>query len=206
MPETYGLFSVPVAKYELNRAYTRKEMSCMKAALKKSRRNVGNQTSRNRNVLDLSDLADLKNFCSASVNEFGKNVMQVVDGKPKITQSWLNRSTVGQQHHRHKHPNSVWSGVLYIEVGESDKIMFHNENGMDGSFQFEVLDFNQHNSPSWWIPVNRGELLIFPSQLSHSVPPTESEERISLSFNTFPTEDFGLDESLSLLPIATRVT
>ena len=35
-----------------------------------------------------------------------------------ITQSWLNYTKENQYHHKHEHPNSVISGVLYFD---SDK-------------------------------------------------------------------------------------
>ena len=41
-----------------------------------------------------------------------------------ITISWINYTETNQYHHAHSHPNSVISGVYYIETDESDTITF----------------------------------------------------------------------------------
>ena len=46
-----------------------------------------------------------------------------------------------------------------------------------------------------------GELILFPSNLRHSVPRNKEEERISLSFNTFSIDALGSEESLTHLDI-----
>ena len=52
------------------------------------------------------------------------------------------------------------------------------------------------------LPMKRGELILFPSNLSHSVPINQSdEERISLSFNTWPKGNMGDIKSLTYLPL-----
>ena len=52
------------------------------------------------------------------------------------------------------------------------------------------------------IPLKKGDLILFPSNLSHSVPANQSdEERISLSFNTWCTGSLGDIRSLTYLPL-----
>ena len=47
-----------------------------------------------------------------------------------------------------------------------------------------------------------GELILFPSNLRHSVPINQGdEERISLSFNTFSIDELGSKDSLTHLDI-----
>ena len=38
----------------------------------------------------------------------------------KITQSWINFTKKGEYHHPHAHPNSLISGVFYVEA-DKDK-------------------------------------------------------------------------------------
>ena len=55
-----------------------------------------------------------------------------------------------------------------------------------------------------WYPQfhERGELILFPSNLTHSVPVNQSdEERISLSFNSWPKGNMGDIKSLTYLPL-----
>jgi ectoine hydroxylase-related dioxygenase (phytanoyl-CoA dioxygenase family) len=52
------------------------------------------------------------------------------------------------------------------------------------------------------MPMKKGELIIFPSNLWHSVPSNKSKiERISLSFNTWIKGSFGQKRELTYLPI-----
>jgi len=52
------------------------------------------------------------------------------------------------------------------------------------------------------LPMKRGELILFPSNLTHSVPLNQfEEERISLSFNTWPKGNMGDINSLTYLPL-----
>ena len=53
------------------------------------------------------------------------------------------------------------------------------------------------------LPMKRGELILFPSNLTHSVPVNQSdEERISLSFNSWtPKGNMGDIKSLTYLPL-----
>ena len=144
-------------------------------------------------------MQDIKQFCLDSLQDYETNAMQSKTSKPRITQSWLNLSRKGQWHHQHSHPNSLWSGVFYVEAEESDRIVFHRSLLPGGSFQLETQEFNTANSTTWWIQSRPNTLLIFPSTLQHSVPPTKAEQRISLSFNTFPTATIGQPESLTEL-------
>lgn len=47
--------------------------------------------------------------------------------------------------------------------------------------------------------VGTGNLMIFPSSLAHMVETVKEEDRISLSFNTFPVGYVGEEEALTAL-------
>ena len=117
-----------------------------------------------------------------------------------ITQSWLNRNGKGESHHEHKHPNSMISGVWYPQIHEKlPPIRFKTSEQRDVSFSIER--YNHYNSQSFLLPIKVGELILFPSNILHSVPINQSdEERISLSFNTWCKGNLGKEESLTLLP------
>ena len=58
------------------------------------------------------------------------------------------------------------------------------------------------NAETFLLPCVSGELILFPSNLRHSVPINQgNEERISLSFNTFSVDALGSEESLTHLDI-----
>lgn len=198
--KTFELFPTPVGIYNLEREITKKEKNCIDLLLETVRPNAGNRSSEDTYVLKQGSLNLLQQFCLESINQFASEVLEYTDIKLRITQSWLNKSVKGDFHHLHRHPNSILSGVLYIETGEEDRISF-TKNPDHSSFFFEVNNWNMYNAESWWLPVKAAELLIFPSHLFHGVPPVESESRISLSFNTFSVGSFGSVKSTSSLDL-----
>ena len=130
-------------------------------------------------------------FFEKSINTYSKKVLGVdtQDLNYRITQSWINICSPNASHHQHTHPNSFISGVFYIKVNSgSDKITFINEIIQKREIKIEKeVEFNSFNSSEWSHYVRRGELILFPSYLTHYVPPVEGEsDRISLSFNVFP--------------------
>jgi uncharacterized protein (TIGR02466 family) len=111
----------------------------------------------------------------------------------------LNYSKPGEWHHKHAHPNSFVSGVLYMKaVKDSDKIYFYGDEYK--TIDLPTENYNIYNSKSWWLPVETGDLMLFPSSLTHSVEKVQADQtRVSLAFNTFPVGYVGQEESLTAL-------
>jgi hypothetical protein len=90
------------------------------------------------------------------------------------------------------------SGVLYLKAAkERDKIYFYK----DGYQQVKLPtdNYNVYNSDSWWFEVGAGDLMLFPSSLTHMVETVQDEDRVSLAFNTFPVGYVGDESSLTAL-------
>ena len=190
------LFPSTIEVSEIGRKLTKKEhtlltnMPCHK--------NYGNLTSENNYVLELPELAKLKdNFMEAVQHYMDTIACAKPDVKAYITQSWVNYTGKGQFHHKHSHKNSYLSGVFYVNAEESvDKIKFYNEGYLQ--LDFNPTEWNIRNAKSWWYPVKTGRLIIFPSHLAHSVELKEEPNvRISLSFNTFLKGNLGDNIELS---------
>lgn len=190
--EIYGMFPNPVASIN-ERSPTKKELSFVENL--NLRRNQGNSISQERNVLEHSEMKDLKRDIQANLDEFFHFTMQAnVNCGLRITQSWCNYNNNGEFHHKHCHPNSAISGVYYIQAEHpDDRLMFHSPLEAYAQMQYQVNDHNIYNSKSWWLPAQTGTLFLFPSYLVHSVPAIDSRSttRISLSFNTFYTGELG---------------
>ena len=118
-----------------------------------------------------------------------------------ITQSWFNRNHKGMQHHEHMHPNSIISGVWYPQINEQlppIKFRHPRQSQITGTIE----KYNHFNSAMFMLPMKKGELLLFPSTLQHSVPTNFTNEvRLSLSFNTWCKGHLGDESSLTYLPI-----
>lgn len=192
----FNLFPTPVGKYTLNREFKESELKFFNEA--ERRPNIGNETSVNSDVLNESPLIELHSFLYACANNYFQEVYKP-DEKIElyITQSWLNYTSKGQYHHKHRHPNSFISGVFYINaVDNSDRIYFFNNEDYK---QIDIFptEFNVYNSDSWWLEAVTGVLYLFPSSLMHEVYIVNTDTtRISLSFNTFIRGTLGASESL----------
>ena len=118
-----------------------------------------------------------------------------------ITQLWGNRNPKGSKHHEHVHPNSIISGVFYLRQDPKlPPIQFSKSN--QEAMKLDPRKYNSYNAETFLLPCTSGELILFPSNLRHSVPVNQGdEERISLSFNTFSIDALGSEESLTHLDI-----
>ena len=159
-----------------------------------------NRQSEDTFVLDNPLLSNIKAFIESKIYKFVKEVMNS-NSDMVITQSWINKSGKGESHHEHVHPNSMVTGVWYPVINEHlPPIQFRSKAQRDVSLQCEK--FNNFNSATFLLPMKMGELILFPSNLTHSVPANQSEtERISLSFNTWCKGSLGDINSLTYLPL-----
>jgi uncharacterized protein (TIGR02466 family) len=192
----HNLFPTPLGIFELGRSFTEDEILCIKNQEKYT--NLGNTTSNNREILNCQELNDVKKFIKGAVDKYFKEIYAPKNEVSlRITQSWCNYTEPGQFHHKHAHPNSFISGVLYPQANkETDKIYFYR-NGYQ-QLTTPTDDWNVYNSESWWMEAYTGVMYIFPSNLTHMVETVRGKDtRISLSFNTFPVGNFGQDESLT---------
>ena len=81
----------------------------------------------------------------------------------------------------------IFSGVYYIAADDKvDKIIFHKPVGGPQRIKLNATKYNPFNSQTWWYTVKTGDLVLFPSHLTHGVDmKKEKDTRISLSFNVF---------------------
>jgi uncharacterized protein (TIGR02466 family) len=193
-----GIFPIPVGRYSIERPISNDEIHAVNSQEKTT--NFGNSISVNKAVLDIPELKEIKDTTEKYLTEYFNTVYSPENNiKIYITQSWLNWTDTGQYHHKHSHPNSFVSGVLYLQADKDiDKIMFYK----DTYRQFEIPAVEQHimNSDSWWFSVGAGDILFFPSSLVHAVLNVETPQtRISLSFNTFIEGELGFEQGPTTL-------
>lgn len=194
----HKIFPLPVAKK--SKSYELSEQEKNFLINQEKIKNAQNNLSANTYILESPILKGLKAYLESSVNEFFESVYSPASNcYLYITQSWVNYTNKGEQHHKHCHQNSFISGVFYIEANiEVDKIWVHQKN--KDLFLIETKSPNEFNSPNLFLPVDEGETVMFPSSIEHSVQPVETEnQRISLAFNTFLKGSIGNDASLNSL-------
>ena len=202
-----GIFAYPIIKFCMPRMFTDSEMSFIKSTKQISRGANGTNTfSENTYILNSLELSSIKQFILDSLNTCFKEIYDPkFDIKLNITQSWLNFSSLGQYHVPHMHSNSFpFSGVLYIDANRGVDLISFEKNLTTIQLRIENNKRNEYTAEKCEIPVQTGDLIIFPSNLMHSVPPISGDNdriRISLSFNTFPSGIFCNEHSLAQLQL-----
>jgi uncharacterized protein (TIGR02466 family) len=195
-----GIFPTPIYISKLNRELTPLELKFVEKSKKDSHNNEGNITSNNNYILNEKPFTNVKKELDLKVQDyFNKIICPANNIIPYITQSWLNYTETNQYHHKHQHPNSLVSGVFYINCDDKfDKIKFFNDRYQ--TIKPEVKDWNIWNSETWWFSVKTGDVILFPSSLTHMVENKEgTNTRISLAFNVFIKGTVGINKQLTEL-------
>lgn len=196
-----SIFPTPLYLSNLNRKLTTSELKFIDKNKKDYYKNEGNITSSNNYILNEKTFKRLKLDLDLRIDDYFNKVICPSDNiTPYITQSWLNYTEKKEYHHKHAHPNSLVSGVLYLNCDEKfDKIIFFKNNSYN-TIQPEYKNFNLWNSDTWYIPVKTGDIIMFPSSLTHMVETKEGNNtRVSLAFNVFVKGSFGNEKKLTKL-------
>lgn len=153
----------PISKFNLGRQFTKEEREVFVNCVKNTgeiEANVGNAKSKSMSILEIPELVNIKSFCLSSLNKHTNN------SDLYITESWLNFTMPGEWQHSQNYPNSLISGIFYI-----------NTRKVLNNIVFSELEKI--------ISLERFDLLLFPSQLLHHAPKNIGNDlKISLSFNT----------------------
>ena len=107
----------------------------------------------------------------------------------RLNNLWININKRGNSNRFHVHPGSTLSGVMWIKSSPNcGKLMFESPHQYYASnelrsFTKEFMEQYYPYAHYWFVPAE-GDIVIFPSYLSHCVEPSDSDEdRISISFN-----------------------
>ena len=127
----------------------------------------------------------LKAIQHASAQFLANNNAPVGEMKWDIN-SWANVNRKGNSNELHMHPSSTWSGVYYVEAGDSVP-----DNPGSGNISFinpllaERMSFFANDIPDRRsISPVTGQMVLFPSYLQHLVRPYLGESpRVSIAMN-----------------------
>jgi uncharacterized protein (TIGR02466 family) len=197
-----GIFPTPIYVSKLVRELTNKELSFIDNSKLDIHNNQGNKTSNDNYILNNKAFKNLKEDLDLRVKDyFDKVICPANNIIPYITQSWLNYTETNQYHHKHAHPNSLVSGVFYINCDDKfDKIKFFNDNYK--TIKPDIKTWNIWNSESWWFSIKTGDIILFPSSLIHMVETKQgTNTRISLAFNVFIKGTVGNVKELTELTL-----
>ena len=143
-------------------------------------------------------MKDLRYKIQNALNYFVDDVLGIVQNF-QITTSWVNKTSKSEYIDKHSHPNSIISGVYYVDTTRKCAPIIFSKPHMYPNITFQNIQLaysgenkNQYNTDYYGVNPIPGDLLMFPSWLEHEVLEQGSEhDRISLAFNSYPKGDIG---------------
>ena len=110
----------------MDRPFTKQELKFTEEQKKHCVKNEGNINTKDNYILNRKEFKSIKQFIDKSCQDYlDKIICPKEKLKLYVTQSWLNYTEENQFHHKHSHPNSIISGVLYFN-SNNDNIKFFN--------------------------------------------------------------------------------
>ena len=190
MSEIQDIFKVPIYQTHLkdidNKSLAKQCIDFSKKDKGRVVSNVGGYQSNNlQNVKFLSSLvSSIHTACTTFNKDFD------LKGLPTLNEMWMNISGYKDNNQVHNHGANSMSGVYYVQTPpKCGNIMFNHPayDLVSLSFNNKMNNFNNYNSPRWFLPAEAGLLYLFPGYLNHSVEPNmnKTTKRISISFNVF---------------------
>jgi uncharacterized protein (TIGR02466 family) len=202
-PTINNLFPTPIYMTNIDREFTKKELNFVKDQKNHCSNNEGSISTIDNYILNRPEFKKIKKFIEDCCQDYlEKIICPKNDIKLYVTQSWLNYIEEKQYLHKHEHPNSIVSGVLWLNSDKkNDNIHFYDGKGYQQICPLiEDTKFNTWNSPSWWFAVETGQLAMFPSSTTHQVKTKKGNNtRVSLAFNTFYKGIVGSNKELTEL-------
>jgi uncharacterized protein (TIGR02466 family) len=175
-----------------NKCYTVKSEStgCVKS-------NAGGWQSDNLSF-DIDEFKPLYDLIHIKINELHTQYGFKSNQEQHICNIWININEQGSFNRPHVHPNSVLSGVIYIDCNPltSGDIVFINPV-IAHSYHWSDIAEDKNSliaSGTCFYKPEKGKIVIFPSWVQHYVEPNKDlEPRISISFNTKLVSKDGRD-------------
>ena len=137
-------------------------------------------------IFNLPETKLLVEYIKQSLHNMHKEISLSTNYNVIVSNLWLNEMWGNTEHGKHNHYGYSYSGCFYVSCPEdSGKITFHSLASEIGNQKsYHATEYNVFNSTSWWIPVEPGSIVIWPSYLKHSVPSQNFEGiRRSIAFD-----------------------
>lgn len=156
-----------------------------------------NAISWEQQLLHKPEMKRLYDYAMGMLTSYYREILGAPDTvTPKIINSWSNLTTQGVFHGQHTHHNSLVSGVIYVNVDDSDRITYYDTRYRGMDFIVPEEKRNMFNAREVSLFVEQGDIIIFDSDMHHAVPSVETDhDRLSIAFNSYPTGIWGQDAS-----------
>jgi uncharacterized protein (TIGR02466 family) len=189
------LFPVPFMRHvwtenvELNNLLRLKILACSRQSRGEKKSNAGGWHSQTGLLEFLEELREpLVKQMIALADEATRHVLAEAGSPPMSVQwgfqAWANVSRGGDSHAAHTHPGATWSGVYYVDAGETDARESAELEIMDPCLARTTTFLSFALPSSIGVRPEPGLMVLFPSYVPHAVHVQKGNgTRISIAFN-----------------------
>ena len=189
--ETYGLFMSPVTKYDLSE-FVNPVLQWMRNEdfVDHDRQTICHNVQQigptNKILEDLPDLKSALLDVARKHNESGLSYASNF----AISDCYIELASKGALYAPHEHSNCLFSGTFFINyIPESHSFLKFKRNVMSQMFPVMMLPFETmtaFNLQEATVPYSNGDVLIYPSNMTHGYESNPTDDRITLTFNVIP--------------------
>jgi len=162
------------------------------------------EISKNSYIVNHPVCKSLNDFFMQCFEEYSTNIMRYRYEKLEFAQSWLTYKQPGMFHKAHTHPNTLLAGVFYYDVQPNDsaicfskEIKSFNRSYLEPSLLGDYQQYPFSQEEIYFTP-KQNNFIIFPSWLSHGVPPNKTNRvRKALGVNALTKGTLGDQETIS---------
>ena len=154
--------------------------------------------STNSYILDNPICNELNTFLMSCFEDFATNIMRYRFKELGFAQSWLTYKNPNQIHKAHTHPNTLLAGVFYYDaICFSKDVKSFNRSYFEPSLHDDYQSHVFSQEEIYYMP-KKNDFLIFPSWLTHGVPPNKTNRvRKALGVNALTKGTLGDKETIS---------
>ena len=131
-----------------------------------------------------------------------KKIKQVIDSyleynvRHKIVTSWATKSHPNNDDEMHQHRNYWLSACYYPHGNKQDNFKINFKSNKQEHWSIPIKKYNMFNSEFYSLEIEKGDLIIFPSNLFHCPDKNVSSIiRHSLAINILPVGKIGVSDS-----------
>lgn len=211
--ELNHLFITPVGKIQFDEAYNwQKHADVVYSTL--SEENIAAMykigvTPTPDDLHKREEFAELVKLIDNEAQEFFQLEFGLAPDNLYMSCMWANVQIDGCRHHAHVHPNSFFSGVIYLEMPDGPEvdpgmIFFVDPRPAKLMQQADYKKYNVLSDRSYGFKPQVGLMLIFPSWLEHGTDVCRiglGNKRVSISFNYVLTQSSGETMKMRHRPI-----
>lgn len=143
--------------------------------------NSYNSNQNNLNLYNNKNFSKLFKWIDSCVNVYCDNLK--INSKIKRKHSFFNIYHQHDYQEYHNHADVDISAIYYLSGNKQSAKTWFTDFNFDKQ-KYNLREYNEDNSSSWFIPFEEGKLIIFRSDILHCVEKHNLKtDRISLAFN-----------------------